>query len=309
MPSSAPAAPVGQTWIASTPAGGSDANPCTRELPCVTLEGAYAQTSAGGKINCIDSYQIERSATLTIGHSLTIDCQFAPLVLLAFGNDFLIVNAGANDTVILRGIDFESIQQSGITPGVTGVRFIAGGALHVQDCTFRKFTTAGIVFAPNAGSKLFVTDSFFQFNGAAATGGGILVQPQGSGSARVNLDRVRVNENTFGIAVDGSSSTGGINMTVADSVASGNKQDGIVATTSTGGAPIGVLVKNTRSTNNAIGIRAIGPNVTVRVDNSAVIGNGTGLSFLSGGALLSFGNNNVVANGANGAFSGSVGLQ
>jgi hypothetical protein len=47
----------------------------------------------------------------------------------------------------------------------------------------------------------------------------------------------------------------------------------------------------------------------VRVDGSTIVGNSTGLSFGSGGALLSFGNNNVVANGANGAFSGSVGLQ
>ena len=93
-------------------------------------------------------------------------------------------------------------------------------------------------------------------------------------------------------------------MTITDSVAASNKQDGIIAVTTAGGAPIGVMVKNTKSANNAIGIRSIGPNVTVRVDNSAVIGNGTGLSFSGGGALLSFGNNNVAANGTNGAFSG-----
>jgi hypothetical protein len=98
-------------------------------------------------------------------------------------------------------------------------------------------------------------------------------------------------------------------MTITDSVASGNRQDGIVATTPAGGAPIGVMVKNTRSVNNNVGVRSIGPNVTIRTDGSSVIGNGTGLSFMSGGALLSFGNNNVIANGANGAFSGTVGLQ
>jgi hypothetical protein len=69
------------------------------------------------------------------------------------------------------------------------------------------------------------------------------------------------------------------------------------------------MVKNTKSVNNSIGIRSIGPNVTVRVDGSSVIGNGTGLSFSSGGALLTFGNNEVQANGTNGAFSGPVALQ
>jgi hypothetical protein len=61
--------------------------------------------------------------------------------------------------------------------------------------------------------------------------------------------------------------------------------------------------------NNSIGIRSIGPNVTVRVNGSTVTGNGTGLSALSGGALLTYGNNAVNANGSDGAFSGPVGLQ
>ena len=97
-------------------------------------------------------------------------------------------------------------------------------------------------------------------------------------------------------------------MTIADSVTSGNSQDGILATSPAGGAPIGVAVTNTKTTNNAIGIRSIGSNVTVRVDNSSVIGNVTGLSFISGGSLLTFGNNKVQANASKGAFSGSVGL-
>jgi hypothetical protein len=81
------------------------------------------------------------------------------------------------------------------------------------------------------------------------------------------------------------------------------------AVTPSGGAPIDVYVKNTKSANNAFGVRSLGPNVTVRVDGSGVIGNSTGLSFSGGGALLTAGNNMVQANGSNGAFSGPVGLQ
>jgi hypothetical protein len=146
-------------------------------------------------------------------------------------------------------------------------------------------------------------------NGDASSGAGILVKPSGTGSARVTLDRVFTSKNTFGIAIDGSASTAGINATITDSVSTGNAQDGIVATTIGGGAPIGVMVKTSKSVNNSFGVRSIGPGVTVRVDGSAVIGNGTGLASLSGGALLSFGNNNVEANGVNGAFSGSVALK
>jgi hypothetical protein len=123
------------------------------------------------------------------------------------------------------------------------------------------------------------------------------------------LDRVNVSANTFGVAADGSESTGGINMTVKDSVMASNINDGVIATTSAGGAPIGVMVSNSAVTNNGFGIRSLGLNVTVRVENTKVIGNGTGLSFSGSGLLLTAGNNMVQANGSNGAFSGPVPLQ
>jgi hypothetical protein len=140
----------------------------------------------------------------------------------------------------------------------------------------------------------------------AQVGGGIVINPQPGGSARVNLERVTVNGNAFGIAVDGSNSIAGINMTIADSMIGGNANDGIIATTSAGHAPIGVLITNTKSINNAFGARAIGANVMVRVDGSKIAGNVTGLSFSRGGALLSAGNNIVEANATNGTFSGTV---
>ena len=182
----------------------------------------------------------------------------------------------------------------------------------MENCLFTNTPNggaAGILFEPaSAGAQLAVTDSLFTNNGSG-TGGGIVIVPQPGGTAQAVLSRVTVEKNAFGIAVDGSQSTGGINLTIADSVITGNSQDGIVATTSAGHAPIGVLVTGTKSANNAFGIRAIGPNVTVRVGDSTITGNGTGLAFTSGGALLSYGTNKVQANGTNGAFSGSVGLQ
>jgi hypothetical protein len=98
-------------------------------------------------------------------------------------------------------------------------------------------------------------------------------------------------------------------MTITDSVASSNLNDGIIATTPAGGAPIGVLVTNSKSANNGFGIRSIGAGVTVRVKNSDVAGNSTGLSFSGGSKLLSAGSNLVEANAVNGAFSGSVTLK
>jgi hypothetical protein len=69
------------------------------------------------------------------------------------------------------------------------------------------------------------------------------------------------------------------------------------------------MVTNSKSVNNAFGIRSLGPNVTVRVGDSTITGNNTGLTFAGGGALLTYGTNKVQANGVDGAFSGPVGLQ
>jgi hypothetical protein len=187
----------------------------------------------------------------------------------------------------------------GLHFGGAGIQFDSGGHLHVVRCSITNGSVpgdAGIKFSPNSASKLNVTDTVIT-NMGSGTGGGIVINPQSGGTAEVALERVTVNGNAFGIAADGSNSTGGINMTIADSMIAGNAQDRIIATTPGGGAPIGILVTNTKSVNNGFGIRSIGPNVTVRVDNSKIIGNSTGLSFSGGGALLTSGNNAVRTNG------------
>lgn len=167
----------------------------------------------------------------------------------------------------------------------------------------------GIYFAPTGGGKLIVTDSIVSAVGDGNAGGGIVVKPSPGGTAQVMIERARISGNTFGIAADGSGSTGGINVSVKDSTLASNLKDGLVATTSAGHAPIGVMMSNTASTNNGYGIRAIGPNVTVRVSDSDLAGNGTGLAATGGGALLTLGRNAVRANGANGAFTGSEAVQ
>jgi hypothetical protein len=196
--------------------------------------------------------------------------------------------------------------------GAGGIRFDSGGQLHIVRCVITNgnasSVNAGVKFQPSSASKLSVTDTVISNMGSGA-GGGIIINPASGGSARVNLERVTVNGNAFGIAADGSNSTAGINMTIADSMVGGSSQDGILAVTPGGGAPIGVYVKNTKSVNNTFGIRSIGPNVTVRVDGSSVMGNSTGLSFSGGGAILTYGNNAVNTNGIDGSFSGPVALQ
>jgi len=287
------------SWVSSTGSGAA----CTRAAPCADFGTAQNLTNAGGVISVLDPGDYTNG--IYVQKSLTIRAEGVDggATLIAQGAGFLIiVQAGVSDVVTLEGLHFN---------GAGSIVFTSGGHLHVVGCVITNASVSGstgIRFAPNSPSKLSVTDTVIS-NMGSGTGGGIVINPQSGGSARVDLERVTVNGNAFGIAADGSNSTAGINMTIADSMIGGNSQDGILAVTPSGGAPIGVYVKNTKSVNNTFGIRSIGPNVTVRVDGSSMMGNSTGLSFSSGGAILTYGNNAVNTNGTDGAFSGPVALQ
>jgi hypothetical protein len=260
------------SWVSSTGGG----NACTRAAPCGSFNLAQDATIAGGVISVLDPGANDLFS-VTVTKSLTIRAEGVDGGGTATGNSgfWVVVQAGPTDVVTLEGLHLN---------GAAGISFISGGHLHVVRCVITNDNvsgTAGIKFAPSSASKLSVTDTLIS-NMGSSTGGGIVVNPQSGGSARVNLERVTINGNAFGIAADGTGSSAGINMTIADSMIGGNSQDGIIAVTPSGGAPIGVMVTNTKSVNNTFGIRSIGPNVTVRVKNSDVMGNSTGLSFSSG---------------------------
>jgi hypothetical protein len=285
------------SWVSSTGSGTA----CTRTAPCADLFTAQDATNPGGVISVLNPSDFNNGIAVTKSLTIRAEGLDGGGTLISSGGGFVIVSAGANDVVTVEGLHFNG----------TGIILNSGAHLHVIRCVITQDGLpggTGIKFQPNSASKLSITDTVIN-NMGSGTGGGIVINPQAGGSARVNLERVTINGNAFGIAADGTGSSAGINMTIADSMVGGNSQDGIIAVTPSGGAPIGLMVTNSKSVNNTFGIRSIGPNVTVRVKNSDVMGNSTGLSFSSGGAILTYGNNAVNTNGTDGAFSGPVALQ
>ena len=166
-----------RTWVSGV---GDDVNPCSRTAPCKTFAGAISKTAAGGEINCLDPGGF---GAVTITKSLTITCQYTEGGALAGGNG-IVVNAGPTDVVVLRGLDI-----FGVNPPLNGIRFVAGAALHVQDCSIKRFNAVnsnGISFAPSGASELYVSDTLISENGNGITGAGIQIQPTGGGSAKVD---------------------------------------------------------------------------------------------------------------------------
>ena len=301
---SAPAqAQATRTWVSGV---GDDVNPCSRTAPCKTFAGAISKTAAGGIINVLDPGTY---GAVTITKSITIDASenFAG-VLATLNTSGIIVNALATDVVNLRGLTID-----GVGTGGNGIRFLAGAALHVQNCVIRGFGSAtvgaglGINFAPSAASELYVNDTLVSSNGTGSNGGGILIKPTGSGSAKVSLNNVVMQNNVYGFQANGTGSTGGIRVSIVGSEASGNSFAGMTATTPGGGAVITMMIDRSAALNNGTnGVASDGAASTVRIGSSTVSGNLTGFVFNNSGVLASFGNNKVLGNTSDGAASTSA---
>ncbi|HEV2815916.1 MAG TPA: right-handed parallel beta-helix repeat-containing protein [Allosphingosinicella sp.] len=257
-----------RTWVSGV---GDDANPCSRTAPCKTFAGAISKTAPGGEINCLDPGGF---GGVTITKPLSIVCQYTEGGVLSAGAGVngIVINAGVNDNVYLRGIDLH-----GAGNAQNGIRFIAGKSLTIEDCTVRAYNASngqGISFQPSGTSTLVVRNTTVSNNGSAATGGGVLIQPTGVGVASATIEYSAITNNAgAGLLVNGASTV--------------------------------MVTDSNVSYNTNFGIRTASGNPTVRVGNTTITGNGTGVS-LAAGLIQSYGNNRLIANGGDGAFFSTI---
>ncbi|HEX2163944.1 MAG TPA: right-handed parallel beta-helix repeat-containing protein [Thermoanaerobaculia bacterium] len=292
LPASAQAT---RTWVSGV---GDDVNPCSRTAPCKTFAGAISKTATNGEINVLDPGAF---GAVTITKSITISSEgFEAGVLATLGSSGIVVNAPSTAVVVLRGLDIE-----GAGSGGNGIRFLAGAALHVEDCTINNFTGKGIDFQPNGLAELFVRDSIIRNNQVnAINSGGIFVKPTSTGFASVTLDNVRMENNRFGMRIEG-----GTQASVFRSSAAGNLVDGFIAVATAVGTAQLNLETSVASNNGSSGVRAEQAGATIRLSNTIIMNNGAaGLSFAGAGAIVSFGNNSVDGNPVNGSPSSTIPL-
>src|SRR5689334_23924379 len=99
---SAPAnAQATRTWVSGV---GDDVNPCSRTAPCKTFAGAISKTAAGGEISVLDPGGFG-SVTITKSMSLIADGNQGSI--LGASTNGIIINAGSNHVVNLRGLTIE----------------------------------------------------------------------------------------------------------------------------------------------------------------------------------------------------------
>jgi hypothetical protein len=294
------AAQATRTWISGV---GDDANPCSRTAPCKTFPGALSKTAAGGEIDVLDPGGF---GAVTITKAITLAAEGSGEGgILVQGTNGINISAGVNDHVILRGLQLDG-GPLGSNSGA-GVKFNSGAALSIQNCSIRNFTgTAvgtgyGVYFAPNASSTLFISDSTITNNGqpSSTSGGGVLIQPSGSGMVKAHLVRVNLIDNNLGVRADGSTSTGEINVSIADSLVAGSTYAGFTAFTAMNQASVAMEIMRSTSANNATGVNSHGTGATMRIGYSSITGNTTGVVIT--GAMTSLGNNLIYDNANPGA--------
>jgi hypothetical protein len=290
-------AQASRTWVSGV---GDDANPCSRLAPCKTFAGAISKTAPGGEIDALDPGGF---GAVTITKAITIDGGGGQVAsVLVAGTNGIVVQAGAADKVILRNIRINGIAGTG-NGGLNGVRFLAGAALHIENCTIFGFTQNGIDVSLNtaAGARVFVTDTT-----VSDSAGGISAQNTAAGPVFVSVQRSTFALNSgFGVQTKGGG--GGPMVTaVSDSLITGNGT-GVSAIGGAGGVGIQVtrssVVNNV--TNGALSNGSAGQ-AFILVSNSLISGNGTGLSSVGGGNLQTYKNNAVNGNFTDGAFTSAI---
>jgi len=269
---------------------------CSQAQPCNWMAFAIAATGAdNGEVVCLDKgfyggVDITQNVTISCGNGLW-EVNGTINVTLPFGSDVVIQGATSD----AAGGTFASINMKG------------QGTLHLRNV--RVGNTSGsshaVNFAPTGPATLHITDSVFYNNG----GSGVLIKPaSGSSTINAHMRNIRFEHNLHGLFVDGTGSSGGIVVNVAESAAVDNRSNGIGAYT--GGGNVVVSVTNSQINGNlnaGIGTLGVGPAVVaVRVGNSQITGNNWGVLNGGSGQIQTLGGNQLHTNVNDGTFSGSI---
>jgi hypothetical protein len=243
---------------------GADGGVCSFSVPCRSFAYAITQTDPGGEIDVLDSAGY---GTLTIDKAISIvnDGSLAK-VAVGSGATGIIINAGSQDAIHLRGLTIE-----GAGVGAIGVQFNSGASLDILNCVVRHLTTDGVYFAPTTSSTFSITNSFVGDIG----GTGIDLRPVGSAVISGVVNGVTVRDTITGIALKGfgfaSTAPDFLTVNVVNSVVDHSSAYGFYA--ASGDFPqVRFSLRNVSASNNGIGVYASGAQGFVFLAHSAIAG-------------------------------------
>jgi hypothetical protein len=311
-----PAAAAVRTFVASY---GSDTNPCTVAAPCRSFSAAIAQTSFAGEVIVLDSAGYG-PVTITKSVSLLAAPGVYAGISVFTGQNGILVNAGAGDKVVLRGLAING-QGGGI-----GIAVGMSGEVHIESCIISGMAAQGILVT--LGSYTRIVHTTIRSNGMDGiyfTGAGALLVEDttivrntrhgiwmNDGTNAV-IRRVRVGDNVFeGLFVQQTTGTGTVAVSDGDFT---NNQIGVRLWAMPPGAFLGVSIDRiSANLNFASGVEVIGNspsnvNATINASQTAFNGSYGIASSGSGVALVTINRSAADQNGSVGVYaSGGAGV-
>jgi hypothetical protein len=258
-----------RTWVSGV---GDDVNPCSRTAPCKTFAGAISKTAAGGEISVLDPGGF---GAVTITKAITINGDGTLAGILASLTNGVTINAGVNDKVVLRNISI-----NGAGNGLSGVRYLAGKQLVLENVTIDGFTTRGVDVS-------MATSGVLDMRNVTITRVPVGVRlATTAGFVTATLEDVRLNS----LPTNGIEATAGTFVTVRNSV---------ISSCGTGlRAGVSGAVINAESSTlsyNATAVNAVS-GATIRLSDNAIYNNTIGITFA--GIVESDGTNRIQGNGS-----------
>jgi hypothetical protein len=266
-----------RTWVSSV---GDDADPCSRTAPCKTFAGAISKTQANGEIDCLDPGGF---GAVTITKSITIDCTGTFGSVLVAGTNAIVINGGANDRVILRGLSL-----NGLGSGLSGIRFLTGAQLSIEKCFVFGFTGNGIDAELSGSGTVSINNSYI-------TGGNKGIFATATAGSVVTVNNTSILHALVGFEAQANV----VAMLTNTDIVSANNS----AVKASGASQVGID-SSTLNFNN-IAISASSGGALVRISNSDMYNNGTNFSIAAGAAILSGGDNRTTPTGGSNP-SGSI---
>lgn len=275
---------------------GDDANPCSRTAPCKTFAGAISKTAAGGEINCLDPGGF---GGVTITKSLTIKCQYTEGGVLVSGQNAIVINAAATDSVTLRGLDIFGVGAGGVAQtSLTGVKVLSAARVNIIDSEIYRFQ-AGVAIVPtSAQTRVTLKRNHIHDNGVGVINapGNNLIQFTTAVLKDNDIDQNRCGVVASAFGANASTPNSATDCGAATSASGINKPAGIQ------------MHRNGVSFNSNTGVLARGASGTVDLFNNEITNNDLfGLRRLDSSTIRGTtpGTNHISGNGASDATNGT----
>ena len=234
---------------------GNDANDCTRGAPCRLLPRALSVVADGGEVWMLDSANYN-TAQVNINKSVSI--------LAVPGALGSVVATGCNSALNIDApgikVTLRNLVVVVLDCGSTGISFLQGLELDMEDCEISGMSDAGIEVAIE--SRVSVKNSVIRDSGAGLK----------TSNATAVLERVQLKGNGAGVLAHGGSRVTVTNSVVADS------NVGIYASADTNAAIVTMFVTHSTLHGNgrAFLVQAVGG------ANASIVSDGNAIAFTFG---------------------------